>query len=114
MKALFIRYNQCTARYKMFNNGIEFIDTVKTDNQAYNFVANRENEDWFTQDDGTVTCACGALCYEPAYPDRFEFGDYTYFVQDIDTLDEYYDAALISAIRKAQPWNIDDIEALLN
>lgn len=114
MKALFILHNKCTARYRMFNNGIEFIDTVKTEDQAYGIVANREDEDWFTQDNGTVTRACGAECYDPSYPDRFEFGDYTYCVLDIETLDEYYDAPVIAAIRKAQPWNIDEIEAILS
>jgi len=114
MKALFIRYNQCTTRYRMFNNGIEFIDTVKTNDQAYTIVSNLEDDDWFTQDNGTVTRACGAECYDPAYPHRFDFGDYTYFVEDIETLDEYYDAPVIDAIRKAEPWNIDEIEAILN
>ena len=96
MKIIYIQHAQCTTRYQMFNDGKEFIALVDSNEQAYNEVANREQEDWFTQDDGTITDQNGREVFDPAYPDRFDFGDFTYYVKDVDSLDEYYDAVLIA------------------
>ena len=100
MKVLYIQYAQCTTRFSMFNDGKEFIAFVDSNEEAYNKVANIEQQDWFTQDDGTITDQNGREVFDPTYPDRFEFGDFTYYAKDIDSLDEYYDDVLIKLVEE--------------
>lgn len=107
MKALFIKYPQNVSQYRNSVNGWEFIATVDSNEEAFKIVARLEDQDFFPQDDGTVKTASGAWCYDPAHPDCFEFGDYTYYVVEVSEIDVPSDK--YSAIIKERPWNMDDI-----
>lgn len=112
MKALFIKYPQNVSQYRNTVNGWKFIETIDSEADAYRIVANREDQDFLPQDDGTVTTASGPECYDPAHPDRFEFGDFTYYVVELSDLVEGDDE--VRAIEREKPWNLDDIMIEVN
>lgn len=55
--------------------------------------------------DALILTASGNECFNPSFPDCFEFGDYSYHIEDVNNLNENQ----ILAITRENPWNIDDI-----
>lgn len=98
MKILVKITNQCVSTYNKSTDGKEFISIVDSLEDGYNIVANREDGDFYPQEDGFVLSGSGSEVFDPNYPDTFDFGDYSYYITDVDTLDSYDDAALIRAI----------------
>ena len=100
-KLLYIQHNQCTTRYRMHPNGCEFIALVDSDSEAYREVSIREDLDWFPQDDGTVNRANqSGQCFDPKYPDRFDFGDFCYYVKNVEELDDFFEPHLINMVEE--------------
>jgi hypothetical protein len=87
--------------YNRSTKGVEIIQKVKDLKDAYGLVEYFEDSDFFPQDDGSVLRAAGSECFDPNYPDVFDFLDYAYHVQDIKELDEYSDAHIIRAFKAA-------------
>lgn len=80
------------------NKGVQVMDTVESLEDLYDKVSNLEDSDFYPQEDGIVISASGNEVFDPAYPNSFEFGDYTYSMVDSDDLDEWNDAHIINAI----------------
>lgn len=116
MKALFILYPQHVGKYRDYRNsgGYRFIDTVKDEADVWNIVNNRE--DVITEDDGTMKTDNGRIVWEEGC-NTFDFGDYHYVTFDLDKLqpDDYSSHGnMWTAIEREQPWNMDEIEAIVN
>jgi hypothetical protein len=116
MKALFILYPQHVSAYRDYKitGGYRFIDTIKDEAQAWKIVNNRE--DVMTDDDGTMRTDSGRIVWEEGY-NTFDFGDYTYHVYDLaelEPLNYRAHANIFQAIKNDNPWNMDDIEAIVN
>lgn len=107
MKALFKLHPQNSFRYHKHPKGYEFVTTVIDDSESWSYVAEREDQDWFPQDDGKVLTSSGSEAFDPKDPTRFHFGDYEYRTIELSSID--YDSAMVDAIEKADPWNITDI-----
>jgi hypothetical protein len=112
MKALFILYPQHVS-YKDYRmtGGYRFIDTVKDDAQAWRIVNNRE--DVMTDDDGTMRTDSGRIVWEEGYT-TFDMGDYQYITFDIEKLqpnDYSSHGNMWEAIKRVNPWNMDEIVA---
>ena len=80
------------------NKGVQVIDTVESIEDFYSKVANLEDSSFYPQEDGTVIDCSENEVYDPAYPEMFDFHDYTYSIVDGDSLDEWNDAHIINAI----------------
>lgn len=115
MKAMFKVHNQCTFRYAMHPKGYEFITTVDSDAEAWQEVVKRE--DPFIDDQTlTMTTDSGRVVWEKG-DHIFDFGDYQYTTFELDKLqpDNYSSHGnMYQAIKDAQPWNMDEIDAIIN
>lgn len=112
MKALFQKFPQNVSQYRNYPNGWKFIETIDSDDQAFNIVAEREDQDFFPQDNGTVLCCSGGEVFNPNDPTRYYFGDFDYHVVDLTEISEG-DHQHQSIIQE-RPWNMDEIEAIIN
>lgn len=109
MKALFKKFPQSSFQYRNYPNGWKFIDTIDSDEQAFNIVAEREDQDFFPQDDGTVLCCSGGEVFNPNDPTRYYFGDFDYHVVDLAEINTVDDVDMILAIDIERPWNHKEI-----
>jgi hypothetical protein len=83
---LFCYHPQNVFRHRNYPNGWEFITTLNEPSEAFTEVMKREDPEFFPQDDGSVKDSNGTIVYDLNYPDRYEFGDYTYYIEDVDNL----------------------------
>lgn len=116
MKALLIKYPQNVSAYQShrLTGGYKFIDTVKTFNDAWDIV-NRREEPLVDDDTLTMTDESGRLIWE-AGDDTFDFGDYKYLVVELSGLepnDYSNDANIYNAIKAANPYNMGEIESIV-
>ena len=116
MKALFILYPQNVSKYQAYKmtGGYRFIDTIKDEDEAWEIV--NHLEDVMTDDDFTMRTDNGRIVWEEGYK-SFDLGDYVYHVYDLDKLDPLNfsnDANVWEAIKAEQPWNMDEITAIVN
>ena len=101
MKLLVKRTPDNVITYNQSAKGLEVIQTVGSNEEAYDVVARLEDSDFFPQDDGVVLNYGGNEVYDPKYPNMWEMGDYTYYVEDVSDLDEYDDSEMIQALEEA-------------
>jgi hypothetical protein len=116
MKALLILYPQHVSNYRdhWATGGYRFIDTVQDDNEAWKIVNNRE--DVMTDDDGTMRTDSGRIVWEQGC-NSYDFGDYSYHVYDLaklEPLNYSSHANIFAAIAAVNPWNMDEIEAIVS
>ena len=116
MKALFILYPQNVSKYQDYrmSGGYRFIETVKDEAEVWKIVNNRE--DVLTDDDGTMKTDNGRIVWEEGY-NTFDFGDYHYVTFDLDKLkpnDYSSHGNMYHAILNEQPWNMDEIDEIVN
>jgi len=97
MKYLFKITPEHVRSYNRFTHGYELIQTVASNEEAYDVVANLEDDDFFDQEDGTVNNCNGNEVYDPKYPDMFDFRDYSYQVIEFTNLDRDSDEHIIRA-----------------
>ena len=105
MKAVFTTKGENIRSYIRSTNGWEFSDTVETQEEFYDKVANWEDVDFFPQEDGTVNNGNGNEVFDPKYPAQFDFGDYDYRLIEVSELTDDQ----IKAVQNANPWNLDAI-----
>lgn len=117
MKALFIKYPQNVSKYQDYRmtGGYKFLETVDNDEQAWQIVNYREEP--MIDDDGmTMRTDNGRLVWEEG-DGTFDFGDYHYMTFDLDKLlpnDYRIHGNMWKAIKAEQPWNMDEITAIVN
>lgn len=116
MKALFLYFPENVRQGKPNHvNGWRFVATLENNADAFEYLM--QLEDIFPADEkpmqNRIYDGNGREVYDPNYPDRWLFGDYTYFIETIRELDEFIHAHKIKAILNADPWNIDRIKAEL-
>lgn len=116
MKALLIKYPQNVSAYQShrLTGGYKFIDTVKTFNEAWNIVKRRE-EPFIDDETLTMTDDSGRVVWESG-DDTFDFGDYKYLVVELSGLepdDFSNDANIYNAIKAANPYNMGEIECIV-
>lgn len=117
MKALFILYPQNVSKYQEYRmtGGYKFITDIDDEDQAWQIVNYRD--DVMIDDDGrTMRTDNGWLVWELG-DNTFDFGDYQYTTFELDKLqpDNYSSHGnMYQAIKDAQPWNMDEIDAIIN
>ena len=116
MKALFILYPQHVSNYQAYraSGGYRFIETVIDETAAYNVVQMREQ--LLIEGDGTLKDDNGRIVWEEGY-NNFDFGDYQYLTFDLAKLqpnDYSSHGNMWTAIQIEKPWNMDEIEAIVN
>ena len=94
--------------------GYEFIKTVESNEEGYNMVSSIEDADFFPQENGFVLSGSGNEVFDPEHPNTFDFGDYTYYIEDINRLDSFDDAHIIRAIEAKNPLNLKEIKELID
>jgi hypothetical protein len=116
MKALFILYPQNVSKRQEFSGtgGYLFIDTIDNDDEILTHINCRE--DVMTDDDGTMRTDSGRIVWEEGY-NSYDFGDYSYHVYDLAKLEPLNygsHANIFAAIAAVNPWNMDEIEAIIS
>jgi len=116
MKALFILYPQHVRKYQDYRmtGGYRFIDTIYNDDEIIRDINDRE--DVMTDDDGTMRTDSGRIVWEMGC-NSFDFSDYSYHVYDLaklEPLNYSTHANIFQAIKDDNPWNMDEIEAIVN
>lgn len=101
MKVLIKKTRENVSNYNRSTNGIEVIQVVTGNEQAYSLVSSLEDSDFFPQENGYVLSAAGNEVFDPNYPDCFDFVDYSYNVENISDLDHYSNSDLIRAVENA-------------
>lgn len=97
-------------RHNRSTKGWEFISTAESTKDFYNQIEKSDNENFFSQDDGTVTDQDGNEVFDPKYPNTFEFGDYSYHLEEVADLNKMQ----IKAIEQSSHWNKDEVLAEIN
>jgi len=100
MKAIFKSTSKNVISYRRIGNkGWEFIEETIDEETFFNSVQNLEDSDFFPQEDGRVLSASGNEVFDPKYPDSFDFGDYSYYLENVDEWDEWNDSHKINAMK---------------
>lgn len=100
MKYLIKTTNENVRAYQSIGNkGVQVLDTVNSLEDLYNKVANLEDSSFYPQEDGVVLNCSGNEVFDPAYPNHFDFCDYSYSMIDSDDLEPFTDDHFINAIK---------------
>lgn len=98
-------------------NGWEFIDITEKVKEYHEEIERIESQDYFSNQDGTVTDQNGNEVFNPEDLSRFDFGDYSYHLEPTKgwNPDLYEsDALKLKAIEESNHWNKDVILAAIN
>tara|TARA_R110002096_G_scaffold433996_1_gene654420 strand:- start:631 stop:1005 length:375 start_codon:yes stop_codon:yes gene_type:complete len=118
MYLLFKHTPENVSNHNRSTNGWEFITDVETLQDFRNKVGDYEDQDYFLQDDGSVTdCDGNEVIDNDPNSTSFDFGDYTYHAIKSDEIDCKYDVdvAKVKAIEEANPHNKSEIlEGVVN
>ena len=88
MYLLFKHTQENVSSYNRSTNGWEFITDVETLQDFRNKVGDYEDQDYFLQDDGSVTdCDGNEVIDNDPNSTSFDFGDYTYHAIKSDEID---------------------------
>jgi len=109
MKVIFKITGENVRSYNPGTKGYEFIDTCEDVESFYDKITTLEDPDIFEGEKGFLNDASGNEIFDPAYPNRFDFTDYNYYVEDVDSLDDYFDGNKIKSIKNAKPFNLVEI-----
>ena len=115
MKFITKQTGENVSLYNRSTHGLEIIDVVKSHEEFYQKVQSLEDSDFFPQDNGVVLRASQNEAYDPQYPNEFDFGDYRYYLKEVDYLLEDEDAVFIRALKSSGIINSNELlEELLS
>jgi hypothetical protein len=95
--AIFEHRPENVSNHNRSTKGWIFHKLVESERDFYNVIKNWEDQDFFDQEDGTVTDQNGSEVFDPERPDHFDFLDYTYQLVKLDELDEHQTNAISQA-----------------
>lgn len=117
MKAIFKLIPENVSYHNRSTGGYEFISTVNTNEEFFDEIARLESEDFFEQEDGSVHDQSGNEVFDPKHPTSFDFGDYSYTVEEVSEISplEYAcDMHKLKAVEQANPFDLEDIIDSMN
>ena len=109
MKLLFKQTNESVSTYNRSTKGLEFIKSIDSLEDMHDVVQAKEDGNFYPQKNGFILDSSGNEVFDPNYPESFDFGDYSYLVQNSELLDHHDDAHYIRAIETENPWNKAEI-----
>lgn len=77
---VFKKVEESCKRYKRSTKGYEFLGLVNEVKYFHKLVKVSEPEDYFPQENGTVTDQDGNEVFDPWYPELYDYGDYQYLL----------------------------------